>query len=259
MKFFCFCGDKLLLNNGKLPEEQILLETIDKWKVGGKLLFKLPVTSDYGKAIAYELSGPLESIQLQSGLAFKPLRETWNDLTMEDYTLAGKCRELLWWRSHNRYCGVCGHEMELTGEICLRCPECGNEVFPNVSPAIIVLVKKGDDEVLMVHARNFKGNFYGLVAGFVETGENLEQCVEREVKEETGLRIKNIRYIGSQPWPYPVQLMVGFVADYAAGEIKLQDEELSAGQFWTRDNLPPLPGKPSIARRMIEMWINREI
>ena len=100
--------------------------------------------------------------------------------------------------------------------------------------------------------------FYGLVAGFLEAGETLEECVEREVMEETGLRIKNITYFGSQPWPYPSGLMAGFVADYAGGEIKLQNEELSAGAFYRRDNLPELPTKPSIARRMIDWWRNGE-
>ena len=108
---------------------------------------------------------------------------------------------------------------------------------------------------MLVHARNFRGTFYGLVAGFLEPGETLEQCVEREVREETGLKICNIRYFDSQPWPYPSGLMVGFTADYAGGNIKLQDEELSAGAFYHRDHLPELPQKLSIARRLIDHWL----
>lgn len=102
---------------------------------------------------------------------------------------------------------------------------------------------------------NFKGTFNSLVAGFLETGETLEECVAREVKEETGLEVKNITYFGNQPWPYPSGLMVGFIADYAGGEINLQDEELSSGDFYTRDNLPELPRKLSLARKMIDWWI----
>ena len=101
-----------------------------------------------------------------------------------------------------------------------KCPRCGNEMFPSVSPAVLVLIRKGE-EILLVHARNFRGTFYGLVAGFLETGETLEQCVEREVWEETGLTIRNITYFGNQPWPYPNNLMIGFIADYAGGEISL--------------------------------------
>ena len=111
-----------------------------------------------------------------------------------------------------------------------------------------------DDQILLVHARNFRGPHYGLVAGFVETGETLEQAVEREVWEETRLRISNLRYFGSQPWPYPCGLMVGFTADYASGELHLQREELGGGGWFDRDHLPLLPDNASIARRLIDDW-----
>lgn len=136
-----------------------------------------------------------------------------------------------------------------------KCPACGYEIYPPISTAIIVLIRRGRDEVLLVHARNFRGTFYGLVAGFLEPGETLEQCVRREVHEETGLQIDNITYFDSQSWPYPSGLMVGFTADYASGTIKLQDDELSAGAFYHRDHLPELPQKLSIARRLIDHWL----
>ncbi len=109
----------------------------------------------------------------------------------------------------------------------------------------------------MVHARNFKTDFYGLVAGFVETGETLEEAVHREVEEETGIKIKNIRYFGSQPWPYPCGLMVGFNADYDGGDIHLQQSELSKGAWFTKDNLPTIPEPLSIARMILDDWINK--
>ncbi|MBR1755750.1 MAG: NAD(+) diphosphatase [Bacteroidaceae bacterium] len=113
------------------------------------------------------------------------------------------------------------------------------------------------EEVLLVRAHNFRGPHYGLVAGFVETGETLEEAVRREVREETGIEIANIRYFGSQPWPYPCGLMVGFTADYVSGDIRLQRSELSAGDWFTRDQLPPIPGKASIARRLIDDWLEQ--
>jgi len=157
-------------------------------------------------------------------------------------------------RYHSRFCPVCGTPMEQQTPIMKKCPECGNEMYPPVSTAIIVLIRKGK-EILLVHARNFRGTFHGLVAGFLETGETLEQCVEREVMEETGLRVKNITYFGSQPWPYPSGLMVGFIADYESGEIKLQADELSSGAFYSKDNLPEIPRKLSIARKLIDWWL----
>ena len=175
-------------------------------------------------------------------------------LPLSHYQTAGKAHEILHWDRNSRFCSACGTPMEQKESIMKRCPKCGREVYPSISTAILVLVRK-KDSLLLVHARNFKGTFNSLVAGFLETGETLEECVAREVKEETGLDVKNITYFGNQPWPYPSGLMVGFIADYAGGEINLQDEELSSGDFYTRDNLPELPRKLSLARKMIDWWI----
>ena len=124
-----------------------------------------------------------------------------------------------------------------------------------MATAVIVLVSRGD-EVLLVHAKNFRGDFYGLVAGFVETGETLEEAVCREVMEETGLTIKNLHYYGSQPWPYPCGLMVGFLAEYDNGDIHLQRSELSRGAWFNRHHLPQIPEKLSIARQIIDYWLD---
>ena len=170
------------------------------------------------------------------------LRSSYDHLDRYFYDQAGKAYEIVYWDQHSRFCPVCGTPTELKGPIMKKCPDCGNEMFPAVSPAILVLIRKGE-EILLVHARNFRGAFHGLVAGFLETGETLEQCVEREVREETGLTIRDITYFGNQPWPYPSNLMIGFIADYVSGEIKLQD------------NLPEIPRKLSLARKMIDWWL----
>lgn len=183
------------------------------------------------------------------------LRQSYYKLSEELYLTAGKCEELLYWDNNTKFCGVCGGQMKMHSPISKRCEECGKEVWPQLATAVIVLVHRGD-EVLLVHAKNFRGNFFGLVAGFVETGETLEQAVHREVMEETGLTITNLRYFGSQPWPYPCGLMVGFHADYVSGEIKLQHSELAAGSWFVRDNLPEIPEKLSIARRLIDDWLS---
>lgn len=183
-----------------------------------------------------------------------PLRQSFYKLPQHLYLTAGKCEELLYWDSCTKFCGVCGGHMKMNTDISKKCETCGKEVWPQLATAIIVMIHRGD-EVLLVHAKNFKGNFFGLVAGFVETGETLEQAVHREVMEETGLKITNVRYFGSQPWPFPCGLMVGFEADYSEGEIKLQESELAAGAWFTRNNLPQIPEKLSIARKLIDKWL----
>lgn len=182
------------------------------------------------------------------------LRESYYVLSEVEYRMAGKASELLYFDHQHSYCGLCGTPMEWASMISKRCTRCGEEVWPKLSTAIIVLVHRGD-EALLVKAKNFRRDYYGLVAGFVETGESLEECVAREVYEETGLRVKNIRYHGSQPWPYPKGLMVGFHADYVEGDIVLRDGELREAAFFTRDNIPAIPGKMSMARMLIEDWL----
>lgn len=200
---------------------------------------------------AFSLSSPIEESEQWIMIG---LRASYEYLPLSHYQTAGKAHEILHWDRNSRFCSACGTPMEQKESIMKRCPKCGWEVYPSISTAILVLVRK-KDSLLLVHARNFKGTFNSLVAGFLETGETLEECVAREVKEETGLDVKNITYFGNQPWPYPSGLMVGFIADYAGGEINLQDEELSSGDFYTRDNLPELPRKLSLARKMIDWWI----
>lgn len=182
------------------------------------------------------------------------LRQSYYKLSEEDYLKAGKCHELLYWDQNTKYCGVCGGLMKFHTDISKRCEHCGKEVWPQLATAVIVLVRKGD-EVLLVHANNFRTDFYGLVAGFVETGETLEEAVHREVMEETGLHIKNLKYFASQPWPYPCGLMVGFTADYDGGKIHLQRSELSKGAWFDKDHLPHIPEKLSIARHLIDDWL----
>ncbi len=187
-------------------------------------------------------------------LRFIPLRETSTMLPAGHYTAAAKGAELHHWDSTTCYCGVCGASMRRNTEISKVCTKCGREIWPSLSPAAIVLVRKGD-EALLVHAKSFSRPFYGLVAGFVETGESVEETVMREVKEETNLEICNLRYFGSQTWPFPSQLMIGFTADYAGGELRFADGELTSGGFFSRDKLPLIPGPPSIARKMIDAWL----
>jgi NAD+ diphosphatase len=204
-----------------------------------------------------------------------PLRQSYYKLSEREYLMAGKCHELLYWDQNTKFCGVCGGTMRFDTPISKKCEHCGKEIWPQLATAVIVLVQRsvpdaepgsstipdaspsGKKEVLLVHANSFRDDHYGLVAGFVETGETLEEAVYREVMEETGLHITNLRYFGSQPWPYPCGLMVGFTADYDSGKIHLQRSELSKGAWFDRDHLPHIPEKLSIARHLIDDWLER--
>ena len=185
------------------------------------------------------------------------LRQSFYRLSRPLYLKAGKCQELLYWDQNTKYCGVCGSPMRMDTDISKKCPECGKEIWPQLATAVIVLIHK-DDEVLLVRAKNFKRDFFGLVAGFVETGETLEEAVAREAFEETGVKITNIRYFASQPWPYPCGLMVGFNADYVSGDIHLQRSEIAKGGWFRKDNLPDIPEKLSIARMLLDDWLEKD-
>ena len=187
------------------------------------------------------------------------LRASFDILPHHHYNMAGKAAELLYWDDNTHFCGRCGTALEPHTDISKRCPQCGKIVWPLLATAIIVAVTRGDndEEILLVQSKNFRGDYLGLVAGFVETGETLEECVKREVKEETGLDICDLRYFASQPWPYPCGLMVGFKAHYAGGTITLQRSELNKGGWYRRDNLPAIPGPVSLARRRIDDWKNK--
>lgn len=189
------------------------------------------------------------------------LRKAWERLGDEKWERAARAQELANFRCAHRYCGYCGGHMHIASEISMKCEDCQREIWPALSPAMVVLVTRNEgEEALLVHAANFKyPEVHALVAGFVETGETLEQCVAREVKEETSLEIENIRYVGSQSWPFPGQLMTGFVAEYKGGELQFADGELTSGGWFTRDNHPALPSQPSLSRRIIDLWLDRKL
>lgn len=243
----------------------ILIDNGHVWLTHDSEGWRFPSTLPDGFIIeegeTFHLDGDTEAPVIQSVDNTQPslerieLRAAWQLLPDSDYTAAAKGAELIYWRRQNLYCGSCGHPTQRGIEISRRCPACGSEVFPSPAPAVLVLVTRGET-ALLVHARNFRRNFYGLVAGFVETGESIEECVAREVKEETSLEIDHIRYFGSQTWPFPFNLMIGFTAEYKSGDIRFADNELSAGQFFDREHLPPLPTPPSLARTMIDHWLS---
>lgn len=199
-----------------------------------------------------------EGEPVPEGMEFVPLRPLFKTLSPNDFRAATKAKEFVFWNEHSRYCPVCGSvPIWQNGRYpWKKCPKCANEMFTTIAPAVIVRITRGD-EILLVRAHNFRGKNYGLVAGFLEAGETFEECVEREVMEEVGLTIKNLTYFGNQAWPFPSGQMVGFTAEYAGGEIKLQTEELADARFFNKSELPDLPDSMSIARRLIDDFLGQ--
>lgn len=182
------------------------------------------------------------------------LRESWEILPEEKYRAAAKGAALVNWSESEQFCSRDGHRLTRVSEISKKCPHCGREYFPRLNPAVVVLVIKGD-EALLVHASTLRNpDVKTLVAGYVETGESLEECVRREIKEETDLEVTDVKYFGSQAWPFPNQLMMGFTARYAGGKLRFADGEITAGGFFTPDSMPVLPTMPSLSRVIIETW-----
>ena len=194
------------------------------------------------------------------GMMFKGLRSYYGRLSEEMFWLGGRAVQIASWDRTHQFCGQCGTPTENhPQERSKLCPQCGLTTYPRISPAIIVAVTRtgenGRCELLLARGPNHRAGFYSVLAGFVEPGETLETCVAREVKEEVGLDVKNIRYFGSQPWPFPNSLMLGFTAEYAGGDFVLQEEEIEEAGWYTADNLPHVPPSLSISRQLIDDFV----
>ena len=198
-----------------------------------------------------------ETENLPEGMLFKTFISLLGRIDAEIFTLAGRAFHILTWDKKTRFCGRCGSSTEMKhDERAKVCPKCGNVIYPKISPAVIVGVIK-ENEILLAHAKNFRENWLSIIAGFVEPGETFEECIKREVFEEVGIKVKNLKYFGSQPWPFPDSLMVGFTAEYESGEITVDGTEISAAGWYTCDNMPSRPTSASIAGQIIN-WFRAE-
>lgn len=192
-----------------------------------------------------------------SGWQFRGLRSVYGGLPDKLFKMAMTSVHLVEWDKTNHYCGRCGSILTMRSDVRAKeCSACGGLVFPRISPAIIVAIER-DDKLLLARAARFAEELYSVLAGFVEPGETLEEAVYREVREEVGITVKNVRYFGSQPWPFPDSLMVGFTADYGAGELSIDGNEIVEARWFAVDDLPAIPGSISIARQLIDSFIAR--
>jgi NAD+ diphosphatase len=171
------------------------------------------------------------------------------------FGVAGRAVQIVDWASTHRFCGRCATPTERApGERAMRCPQCGLSAYPRIAPAIIVLVRKGD-LALLAHGARFPAPFYSTLAGFVEAGESVEETLVREVKEEVGIDVGDLRYFGSQSWPFPNSLMLGFFATYQGGEIVCEPSEIVDAKWFRHDELPMIPPPMSISRQLIDAWV----
>jgi len=251
--WFIFCLDKLLVENNKDKVSIPFANSLQELSI-------TPARKQYLGTFkghpCYSVEMPQNTAEIE-GMSLIGLRALYGLVEEDVFLLAGKALQIVNWDKTHQYCGSCGTETyTLEGERAKKCPKCGHISYPVICPAVITAVINGN-KILMAHNRNFKGNMYGLIAGFVETGETLEECVAREIKEEVGLKVKDVKYLGSQPWPFPNSLMLGFTAQYESGEIAVDGVEIDDAKWFDANTLPGLPSEISIARKIIDWYIDK--
>jgi NAD+ diphosphatase len=252
--WFAFVGNKLLVHltetTSEIPKLTDLAE-IGLKPIRTQFLGTLDGSPCYSAELDKETIAP-------PNLTFQGLRELYEILDEDLFSLAGRAVQIMEWDRTHQYCGHCATPMiQIEGDRAKRCPACGLVNYPRLSPAIIVLISRGQ-EVLLARAPRFRKSMYSVLAGFVEPGESLEETVVREVREEVGIEIKDIRYFGSQPWAFPNSLMIGFTATYASGEIVIDPKEIAEAAWFHKHKLPEIPSRISIARKLIDHWRSEE-
>ena len=201
-----------------------------------------------------------EDINLPGGFMFRDLRRLYGMLPPDVQAVAGRAVQIMEWDRTHQFCGACGEPTELSSsDRSRRCPRCRIPMYPRLAPAMIVSVER-DDQILLARSPHFPPDIFSVLAGFVEPGESAEDAVVREVYEETRIVVEDVRYFGSQPWPFPNSLMLGFTARYKSGEIDTShDDETEAAGWFTRDTLPKtFPGRVSISQWLLSDFLERK-
>lgn len=249
--WFCFREDKLLVHQ---EGEGVRVPCTENPVSLGIEDGKRQLIGELDGRPCYAVSLPSEA-RVPNGMLLSGLRDLFSLIDDQLFWIAGRASQLLRWERTHRFCGGCGSPTRMADrERALVCGACGLKSFPAMSPAVIVAVRR-NDRILLARAHRFPPHMYSVIAGFVEPGETLEQCVGREVREETGIEVKNIRYFGSQPWPFPNSLMVAFTAEYAGGNIRLGDDEIADAGWFGPPEMPPIPPRISVARRLIDWFL----
>lgn len=246
-KYFIFHNQEILLH-------------VDNFSLLDHVNFNVKIISQYNIGIFNEcecIAIEIEKNNPDSSYAFFSFRTAIEKIGKAWFGAATRAFQIIQWDRNHQFCGKCGHATKpIDHQFEKRCDYCQLSFFPKLSPAIIVLVKKGN-QILLARQKSFAPGVYALIAGFIEVGETIEDAVHREVLEEVGITIKNVRYFGSQPWPFPDSLMIGFIADYDAGEIHCRDGELEIAGWYDKNNIPGFPSfAESIGRKMIDGFLS---
>ena len=234
-----------ILENGQLPNGSEVSKVLKKYNDSDILgSYGEQAYHTFAAALSPEAAGPKGYKQI-------PYRNLFITEPAEHAAVVARAALLLDWLHHTKYCSSCGSRLYLsTTETALECPQCRRIWYPVLAPCIIVLISKGEQILLARHVQHIS-DLYTCIAGFIEIGESAEQAAVREVREEVGIEIKDLRYVGSQGWPFPDQLMLGFRAEYKSGDIRVQESELVEAKWFTKDALPPFPKRGSMGWRLI--------
>jgi NAD+ diphosphatase len=251
--WFVFSGYQLLV---KVAGNEAFVPIAKDVETQGVEVSRPIYLGSYRGRSCYAAEGKL-AVGSAAGAFFRELRSLFACLEDDVYEIALLAVHLVEWDKTCQFCGSCSGALQARKDMRAKeCPKCGRLEFPRISPAIIVLIERGDT-VLLARSPRFRGAFFSVLAGFVEPGESLEEAVHREVKEESGISIRDVVYFGSQPWPFPDSLMIGFTAQYASGNIEIDGEEIIEAGWYKADNLPPIPGKISIAGQLIDWFVKK--
>jgi NAD+ diphosphatase len=252
--WFVFRKDKLLIKS--LPGGVTIPHSSDAAAIREKLM-RIQYLGTFGETGCF-VAEVDEGLDDPQGMLFHDLRPLLGLLSDELFSLAGRAYQILYWDRAHQFCSRCGARLHhKKDERAKECQQCSLIDYPGASPAIIVAIVKGR-EILLARARRFTALYYSVLAGFVETGETLEDCVRREVKEEAGIEVDSITYFGSQPWPFPNSLMIAFTAKYAGGEISIDATEIVDARWFAPDKLPEVPRNGTIARRLIDWFVENQ-
>ena len=250
---FLFQQSNLLVK--KLENGYSVPTSADLGFLENKIMDKLYIGSIDGHS-CYTARYP-EGVEIPQGMEFLGLRQLHQQIDDILLKAAFRAVQIVAWDETHRFCGVCGTAtVKKTNEHAKVCPGCGHISYPRLSPAVIVAITKGD-KLLLARNKNFAPGVYSVLAGFVEAGETLEECVKREIREEAGIEVNNIRYFGSQSWPFPNSYMLAFTAEHESGEIKIGEDEIADARWFGAEEIPKIPGSLSISRKLIDWFIEK--